>query len=546
MATCRQKSRCRQLGIAADAAAAVRIFSAGIFCAAGLLEASFNETDTEAAVTIPPDTEAQILRYYHAEKWRTGTIARQLHLHYDTVARVLAQAGLPRHGRPSRPSKIDPYLPFILKTLEKFPTLTASRLYAMVCERGYDGSPGHFRHIVACHRPRSKAEAYLRLRTLPGEQAQVDWGHFGHLTIGRARRPLMAFVMVLSWSRTIYLHFFLNARMENFLRGHAGAFAAWNGVPRVLLYDNLKSAVLERQGEAIRFNPVLIDFAKHHRFEPRPVAVARGNEKGRVERAIRYVRDNFFAARGFADIDDLNAQAKDWCLGAAADRLCPEDTTITVREAFNQEAPKLMSRPEEPYPLFERIEVKAGKTPYVRFDLNDYSIPHNHVRKTLIVFAGLHELRVVDKQDVIACHKRSYDKGAQIEDPAHIQALAEHKRAAGRQRAMDKLVQAVPACRDLLILAAERNDHLGSLTAALMKLLESYGAAELHEAVREALNCGTPHPNSVRYALDRRREARNLPPPVAVNLSENVKTEDAAVRSHNLGSYDAAERTGDE
>ena len=149
----------------------------------------------------------------------------------------------------------------------------------MVRERGYAGSPGHFRSIIARQRPRPQAEAYLRLRTLPGEQAQVDWGHFGCLTIGRARHPLMAFVMVLSWSRMIYLRFFLNARMENFLRGHAGAFAAWDGVPRVLLYDNLKSAVLERQSEAIRFNPALIDFARHYRFEPRPVAVARGNEK---------------------------------------------------------------------------------------------------------------------------------------------------------------------------------------------------------------------------------------------------------------------------
>jgi transposase len=106
-------------------------------------------------VTIPPDTEAQILRYYHVEKWRTGTIARQLHLHYETVARVLAQAGLPRHGQPPRPSKADPYLPFIRQTLETFPTLTASRLYAMVCERGYRGSP---RPLPLHHRP-AAAEA---------------------------------------------------------------------------------------------------------------------------------------------------------------------------------------------------------------------------------------------------------------------------------------------------------------------------------------------------------------------------------------------------
>src|SRR5216684_3834611 len=248
-------------------------------------------TEEDLAVAIPPEPEAQILRYYHVEKWRVGTIARQLGVHHGTVARVLTQAGLPALGRPVRPSRIDPYLPFIREILERFPTLAASRLYVMAHERGYRGSPDHFRHLIAGLRPRRKAEAYLRLRTLPGEQAQVDWGHFGHLAIDRARRPLMAFVMVLSYSRQIFLRFFLDARMGSFLHGHAAAFMAWKGVPRVVLYDNLKSAVLERQGDAIRFHPTLLDFAGHYRYEPRPVAVARGNEKGRVERAIRYVRD---------------------------------------------------------------------------------------------------------------------------------------------------------------------------------------------------------------------------------------------------------------
>ena len=187
-------------------------------------------------MALSPEHEAQILRYYHAERWRIGTIAVQLGLHRDTVARVLAQAGLPRHGPVQRASAIDPYLPFLHETLAQFPRLTAARLYDMVRARGYPGRPDHFRHLIARHRPRPSAEAYLRLRTLPGEQAQVDWGHFGHLTIGRARRPLMAFVMVLSWSRQIYLRFFLDARMENFLRGHVGAFAHWGAVLLLLVH----------------------------------------------------------------------------------------------------------------------------------------------------------------------------------------------------------------------------------------------------------------------------------------------------------------------
>ena len=147
-------------------------------------------------MTIPPECEAQILRYFHVEKWPPTTIARQLNINRGTVKRVLAQSGLPPIGLRPRPARIDPYLPFIHQTLEKFPMLAASRLYVMVHERGYRGSPHHFRHLIACLRPRPKAEAFLRLRTLPGEQAQVDWAHFGHLVIGRARRSLMAFVMV--------------------------------------------------------------------------------------------------------------------------------------------------------------------------------------------------------------------------------------------------------------------------------------------------------------------------------------------------------------
>ena len=127
-------------------------------------------------MAISKELEAKILRYFHVEKWRIGTIARQLGIHHGTVDRVLSQAGLPKAARPHRPSMIDPFLPFIVETLEQFPGLTASRLYAMVRERGYPGGEDHFRHLIAHHRPAPQPEAYLRLRPLPGEQGQVDWG----------------------------------------------------------------------------------------------------------------------------------------------------------------------------------------------------------------------------------------------------------------------------------------------------------------------------------------------------------------------------------
>ena len=298
-----------------------------------------------------------------------------------------------------------------------------------------------------------------------------------------------------------------------------GAFTAWNGCPRVLLYDNLKSAVLERQGDAIRFHPALIAFAAHYRYDPRPVAVARGNEKGRVERAIRYVRDNFFPARKFADLDDLNVQAEAWSRGLAADRRCPGQDTLSVREAFAAEAPKLLALPDNPYPLIERVAVKAGKTPYVRFDLNDYSIPHTKVQRLLTVLADPNEVRIVDGALVLACHRRSYDKGAQIEDATHVQALVEHKRAARRHRGTDQLAKVAPESQTLLLRAAERGDNLGAITAALLRLLERYGAAELDAAIREAIErgvripmrCGS-HSNTAASCATRRRPSPSCCP----------------------------------
>jgi transposase len=517
------------------------------FCVAGCAaQGRRAASEQDPTMVIAPDIEAQILRYYHAEKWKVGTIARQLHVHHSTVRRVLAQAGLPQAGPPARPSQIDVYLPFIRQTLETFPTLTASRLYAMARERGYRGSPDHFRHLIACHRPRPKAEAYLRLRSLPGEQAQVDWAHFGHLQIGRARRTLMAFVMVLSYSRQIFLRFFLDARMENFLHGHVGAFTAWQGVPRVLLYDNLKSAVLERHGAAIRFHPTLLSFAGRYRYEPRPVAVARGNEKGRVERAIRYVRASFFAARVFADVDDLNAQAEAWSTGLAADRRCPDEPQRTVGAVFADEVSRLLALPDNPAPLLEQTAVSVGKTPYVRFDLNDYSVPHTHVRRVLTVLADTHEVRIVDGAEVLAVHRRSYDKGARIEADAHVQALVAQKRAARQHRATDRLAHAVPASQALLARAAERGSNLGAITSALIRLLDRNSAADLQAAVIEALERDVPHPNAVRLALERLREQRGQAPQVDLVLPEHVQRRDAPVRPHALESYDQLKERSDD
>jgi len=487
---------------------------------------------------ISKDKEAQILRLYHVEKWRVGTIAAQVKVHPGTVTRVLRDSGLSPETVIRRPSKVDPYLPFIREVLTKFPTLCASRVHQMVKARGYDGAEAHFRTIVARYRPRRQPEAFLRLRTLPGDQAQVDWGSFGTLKFGKAERKLYAFVMVLSYSRQIFLRFYLSSSMSSFLQGHRDAFEFFRGVPRVLLYDNLKSAVIERLSDTIRFNDTLIELASHYRFEPRPVNVARGNEKGRVERAIRYIRDNFFAAREFSGLEDLNQQAMEWMLGTCADRQCPEDRSITVRGAFVSEKPQLLALPDDVFPCEERSEVHSGKTPYVRFDLNDYSIPPKYVCQTLTVMASPQMVRITDGTRTIAVHCRCWDKGQQIEDSQHLRELEERKTAAREHRGMNRLFAASSHAQAFVALAASHRTNLGQLTYRLNQLLDHVSTADFDQAVKQALQAQTATLGAVRHQLDQIRSQRGLPPPVMWRLDDNPRAGQVMVRQHDLSSYD--------
>ena len=355
-------------------------------------------------------------------------------------------------------------------------------------------------------------EPFFRLKTIPGEQAQVDWAHFGRLQCGKALRPLVAFVVVLSYSRAVFVRFFLSQNLSHFLHGHELAFQWFGGVSRVCLYDNLKSVVLERTGNAIRFNSQFSEYAGHCRFLPRPVAVARGNEKGRVERTIQYIRTGFFAARKFTDLEDLNRQVLVWCETSALDRRWPQDTSRTVREVFAEERTQLLALPDNPYPSDERREVCVGKTPYVRFDLNDYSVPVSYVRRTVTVLASVATLRITDGTCVIATHNRSYGRGETIENAEHLAELKRLKVQAGQHRRTSILQEVAPSSTELLRQVAERNQSLHHATAQLKDLLDAYGPTLLEAAMAEALVHNAPHAHAVRHILERMRQEQGKPP----------------------------------
>ena len=482
---------------------------------------------------LSPEIRAQIRRYFYAEHWKIGTIVRELGVHPDAVRNAIDAQRLGGAAQPLRASMVDPYAEFIRQTLDQHPRLRATRFYQMVRDRGYAGSVVQLRRAVARLRPQLR-EPFLHLNMLPGEQAQVDWAHFGHVRIGRAQRALSCFVMTLSYSRAIYLEFFFDQNTENFLRGHVHAFQAWNGQPRAILYDNLKSAVLERRGTHILFNPRLVELSAHYHFAPQPCQVRAGNQKGRVERTIRYVRDSFWAGRSFTTLSECNRQAWQWRDQIAHCRPWPGDVGRVVADVFAEEQLRLLPPPLHPFPT-ERIEtVRSHKTIYVRFDLNDYSIPPEMVGRPLTLAASDTVVRILDGAAELVRHRRSYDRQQQILDPAHREAVLKSKRRAFHATPGGRLELAVPERTTLLDLAFAQGESAGSQTAQLLHLLDEFGSAALRRAITEALERNTPRASSVAFLLRRQAKPRRT----VVDLSHHPQAQSVDVRPHDLETYD--------
>lgn len=482
-------------------------------------------------------------RLYYAEHWKIGTIATGLGASPDAVRRALSGPGEHGTGRQIRPRITDPYLPLLRETLELYPRLRATRLYQMARERGYTGSVVQLRRVVRKLRP-SRIEAFVLLTAIAGESGQADWADFGPVQIGRAERRLSCFVMVLAYSRAIYAEFFLDQTFENFARGHIRAFTFFGGVPRRVQTDNLRSVVLERRGSQFRFNPRYLELAGTYHFQPAPCRPARGNEKGRVERAIRYLRDSFFGGRTFSTLTNLNTELHEWIREVAHARPWAEDPKRTVAEVLREEQPRLLALPPDPSEPLARCEVQSGKTIYVRFDRNDYSIPHAYVRKPLSVVASDIEVRILDGSTEVARHRRSYDRAERVTDPVHADALLAQKRRAAAATTQSSLEIAVPLVRPFLDAAFPSVRSTMPLIERLRRLYSLYGAELLSIALKEALARNTPTLASLEFLIEKARRTGNRKPPLPLDLTDRPDLAAIHVQPHQLRTYDELALTG--
>ncbi len=498
-------------------------------------------------MTITADQRATIRRLFYAEHWKMGTIAAQVGLAPDTVARAIATETFVSNGAHARSTLLDPYKPLVVMTLEQFPRLRSTRLYDMIAARGFTGSVRQVRRYVSKVRPLRGRKAYLRTRTMPGEFGQVDWGSFGKVTVRGGERRLSLFAMTLPFSRALYAEFTYDQRMDSFLRAHVNAFKGFGGAPRVQLYDNLKSVVLDRVGDHVRFHDDILDFAGHYHFMPRPCRPYCPQEKGSVERAIQYVRGSFFEGRVFTSLDDLNAQLREWLDTRAMERVHPTDEARrTVREVFEEERERLLPLPAHP-PTTDRIQpIRSGKQPYVRFDGNDYSVPHTLVRLPLTLAASDTRVRVLDGDRVAADHARSWDKRQVVEDVAHLDALVREKRRGAELRGRDRLRTMCPHADAFLDELAQRNEPLRPCTVRLNQLLDAYGDKALDAAIAATLATGSPAVGSVAYRLEQARRAAGEAVPLAISMPAHIRAKDVIVVPHDMRAYDDLGRETDD
>lgn len=489
-------------------------------------------------MTVPQATEAEIRRLHYAEHWKIGTIAAQLGVHHEVVRRVLGLLEPRVRSGPSRePPRITPYRDFIDEQLACYPRLRATRLYDMLCERGYTGSVRSLRRYVRTVRPIPRREAFLRLNPLAGEQAQIDWAYVAKIPVPGGMRALWVFLMVLAYSRALWAELVFDLTIDSLRRSLVRAATHFGGVTRQWLFDNPKIVVLERHGDAVRFHPDLLDVAAYYCVQPRLCAIGKGNQKGRVERAVRYLRDRFLAGRSIASLEAGNRDLERFLRDIAMLRPHPVFRERTVAEVLAEEKPRLLQLPPIPPPTDLVRPVSADKTAFARFDTNLYSVPSRYAGTTLTLVASDTTVRFLDQDLEVARHERTYGRRRILETHEHREEILSEKRAARDLKGRDRLRAVCPQIDVLYARWVDVGRNLGSMTVRTGKLLDLYGEVVFTAALDEILARGLHDPGALAQLCEQRRRALDRPVPLDIVLPSHVPDQD--VIPHKLEDYDA-------
>jgi transposase len=426
------------------------------------------------------ETWGYIRHLFFVEQYSKKAIARKLSLDPKTVRRALGKETFQCERRGPRSSKIEAFRGKIDALLQSYPGMSAVRIYEEIREMGYMGGISILRGYL--RQLRLEKKTFLHIQTFPAEEAQVDWAYTGRI----GDRISYCFLMVLSFSKMLYIEFFPDQRLESFLAGHVHAFHYFQGIPKKIRYDSLKSVVLTRFGSNIQFNRRFLDFAAHHLFNPSVCNIRSPHEKGRVENAVRYVKNNFLAGRTFGSFTDCNQQAVIWRDERANVRI---HGTMKARPADifrEKEQAVLIPLPKTDYDTRSISSVKCSSQGLVRFDTNRYSVPFTYAAMSLTLKADDQFVSIYDKEQLIAQHGRSHLNHQVIEDPRHGKEGLPKKPQGAIFKHRDALLAMGQSATQYLEAMTKTELNIANQLKKIIDLIDLFGKTEVSAAMEQA------------------------------------------------------------
>jgi transposase len=479
----------------------------------------------------------EIRRLFHRDRVARRAIARRLGVDVKTVRRALRSQQPPgTAARGRRASILDPYKPRVRALLEEHPDLSAVRILEEIRKDGYPGQITVLRMYLAGLRER-KRTAFLKLAFAPGDAAQVDWGHCGMIEEAGHTRRLSVFAMVLCHSRMLSVTFTLSQSLDELLRGHQQAFQSFGGCPSRVMYDNMRTVVLSRAADRIRFHPRFLDFAAHYLIKPVLCRPGQPQEKGRIERAIGYIKRNFLAGRSFGGLRDLNAQAQRWLDEVANVRLHGTTHKRPV-DLFEEEKPLLAPLPARPYDTRILRPVLVSPDARVAFETNTYTVPPDDVGKRMVLRASEREVRVYCGDREVARHVRSFGRHEDVIDPAHVRAVLKRKTRATASALLARFLSLGVMAKAYVEGMVERQLQLALHVKRLVGLLDLYGKPEMTLALERALDYGAFGYHYVQHILLEGRRREDRPPPAPLLFPNKPEIEALSLPETDLGRYD--------
>jgi transposase len=480
------------------------------------------------------ETYMKIKTYHERDGLNCNQISSLTGLTFKTVNKWLNEKRYRMRTSRDRSSKLDPFKNQIIQMLEKYPYSTA-QIFLRIKDTGFDGGYTIVKDYVKKIRP-AKNKAYLKLSFAPGECAQVDWGSYGSVNVGSTSRRLSFFVMVLCYSRMMYLEFTVSQTMEHFLNCHKNAFDFFGSVPKKIMVDNLKSAVLSRIiGEAPVFNPRYLDFAHHYGFEITPCNVRAGNEKGRVENAVGYVKKNFLAGLDIPDFAAIHPAASLW-LNSVSNVRTHGETHKKPVDLFEKERPCLSPLPLNPFDVAMITPVRASSQFRITLDSNHYSVPAEYAGTLLTLKSYPDRLCIYRDDKLIARHPRCYDRNKDFEDPDHPRALLAQRRKARDQKIYMRFLTLSPKAEEYYQMLTQKRVNPFHHIRKIVALSEIYPPDSVARAIEDAFVFQAFSCEYIANLLEQR--SRLLPEPGALHLIRSEDLLDIYIQQPDLSIYE--------